>query len=331
VKPWAPSGGRWDKGGNGEGPWAVAACWHACTASCAESGSRRGDRGSGTSHRFCRGFKVWGWPYRPPEAASGSGPPAHTASGAPDRVDRQPGASGAAVKEGPAFDLPDRARLLLASCQLAPERLDGVWSAGELALTAASAGARGGFALRWRTAQRAPGPVGAAAEWSESAAGSRVLKVWRPERLVRLEALLRNRAQASVARRRSHKGSARLSSPMSGARTARRSALEIAAAGNHTCCWWAAGSGKTMLARLSCAAATLLARGSLEACPGVFGGGLPRPNTALVAQRRSARPPQAAREAALIGAVFPPARVELYWRTNGVLSSMHSRNLPGGA
>ena len=154
-------------------------------------------------------------------------------------------------KEGPAFDLPIALALLLASDQLDPRRLAGVWAAGELGLDGRLRTVRGALALAL-AAQKAgaralivPQANGAEAALVEG------LTVWPAHSLSQVLELLVDPSRASP-----------LGPPAPAPPTPEldladvrgqphgRRALEIAAAGgHHLLLVGPPGSGKTMLAR----------------------------------------------------------------------------------
>ena len=156
-------------------------------------------------------------------------------------------------KEGPSFDLPIALGMLLASDQLAPTCLEGVWSVGELGLDGTLRPVRGVLpvALAARSAgARAlllPAANGAEAALVEG------LQVWPADHLAGAAGLLRGELPlpprpATPASTRPHHGALDLADVRGQAHG--RRALEIAAAGgHHLLLVGPPGSGKTMLAR----------------------------------------------------------------------------------
>ncbi|MEI6031044.1 MAG: YifB family Mg chelatase-like AAA ATPase [Synechococcaceae cyanobacterium ELA739] len=155
-------------------------------------------------------------------------------------------------KAGPSFDLPIALGLLVASKQLAPEQIQGIWSAAELGLDGSLRPIRGVLALAMAArAADARGLVVPAANAAEAALVEG-LPVWGARNLAEVIAVLQDPAQVPRA------SAACVQIPCGGGpdlvdvrgQPHGRRALEIAAAGgHHLLLVGAAGSGKTMLAR----------------------------------------------------------------------------------
>ncbi|MFM1800190.1 MAG: hypothetical protein RLZZ117_2468 [Cyanobacteriota bacterium] len=155
-------------------------------------------------------------------------------------------------KEGPAFDLPIALGLLMASGQLPPERMEGIWSAAELGLDGTLRGIRGALALA--LSAREHGARALLLPWANAAEAALVddLPILGARDLREVLALL---ADPGAARRPRPRPCAPAATPAAdladvrGASHGRR-ALEIAAAGgHHLLLVGPPGSGKTMLAR----------------------------------------------------------------------------------
>ena len=154
-------------------------------------------------------------------------------------------------KEGPAFDLPIALALLLASGQLDPSRLAGVWAAGELGLDGRLRPVRGALALA--LAARTAGARALVLPQANGAEAALVegLTVWPAETLGQVLELLADPGRASPPSPAAPEPPAQELdlADVRGQPHGRR-ALEIAAAGgHHLLLVGPPGSGKTMLAR----------------------------------------------------------------------------------
>ncbi len=238
-------------------------------------------------------------------------------------------------KAGPGFDLPIALGLLIASGQLEPAQLEGVWSVAELGLDGQLRSVRGMLALAL-AAQRA----GAKALLVPRANGAEAalvdgLEVWAAADLSEALGWLRDPAAAAVAQRakpRQHAqvaatagAPARQESPgdlaeVRGQPHGRR-ALELAAAGgHHLLLVGPPGSGKTMLARRLPALLPPLARPeALELTRLQSVAGLLPTGSGLVAQRPFRSPHHSCSAAALIGGGPLPRPGELSLAHHGVL------------
>ncbi|MEI7665576.1 MAG: YifB family Mg chelatase-like AAA ATPase [Synechococcaceae cyanobacterium ELA263] len=226
-------------------------------------------------------------------------------------------------KAGPSFDLPIALGLLVASGQLAPEQLQGIWSAAELGLDGRLRPIRGVLAVAMAARSAAARGLVVPAANAAEAALVEGLPVWGAEDLAEVLAVLRNpaeipRARAAIA------PSARVSGPdlvdVRGQPHGRR-ALEIAAAGgHHLLLVGSAGSGKTMLARrLPGLLPPLEAAEALELTRLHSVAGLLLDGGSLISQRPFRSPHHSCSGAALIGGGTIPMPGEVSLAHHGVL------------
>ncbi|MFM7634937.1 MAG: YifB family Mg chelatase-like AAA ATPase [Cyanobacteriota bacterium] len=228
-------------------------------------------------------------------------------------------------KEGPSFDLPIALGLLLASAQLAPDHLEGVWSLGELGLDGQLRPVRG--VLPVALAARAAGarallvPVANGGE----AALVEGLAIWAADHLAEAVALLRGDLPTPQRPRLpALQAGFQPSSPdladVCGQWHGRR-ALELAAAGgHHLLLVGPPGSGKTMLAqRLPGLLPPLSTPEALEVTAIQSVAGLLQGREALVRQRPFRSPHHSCTAAALIGGGTVPRPGELALAHRGVL------------
>jgi magnesium chelatase family protein len=226
-------------------------------------------------------------------------------------------------KEGPSFDLPIALGLLMASGQLPPQALAGVWSLGELGLDGSLRPVRG--VLPVALAARAAGARALVVPDANGAEAALVdqLSVWPAACLVEALALLRGSSRpraplplpAAVA-----VGSALDLADVRGQAHGRR-ALEIAAAGgHHLLLVGPPGSGKTMLARRLPALLPPLAREELLEITGIHSvAGLPAVGAAWIGERPFRSPHHGCTATALIGGGAIPRPGELVLAHRGVL------------
>jgi len=226
-------------------------------------------------------------------------------------------------KAGPGFDLPIALGLLVASGQLAPERLEGIWSASELGLDGRLRPIRGVLAMAMAAQQAGARGLVVAADNAAEAALVEGLRVWGPADLAGVLALLSHpdrfpSAVAPVAAPRERAGPDL--AEVRGAAHGRR-ALEIAAAGgHHLLLVGAAGSGKTMLARRLPGLLPPLERAeALEVTRLHSVAGLLEQQDGLITRRPFRSPHHSCSGAALIGGGSLPMPGELSLAHHGVL------------
>ena len=226
-------------------------------------------------------------------------------------------------KEGPSFDLPIALGLLMASGQLPPQALAGVWSLGELGLDGSLRPVRG--VLPVALAARAAGARALVVPDANGAEASLVdqLSVWPAACLVEAIALLRgsSRPRAPLPLPAAVPvGTALDLADVRGQAHGRR-ALEIAAAGgHHLLLVGPPGSGKTMLARRLPALLPPLAREELLEITGIHSvAGLPAVGAAWIGERPFRSPHHGCTATALIGGGAIPRPGELVLAHRGVL------------
>jgi magnesium chelatase family protein len=226
-------------------------------------------------------------------------------------------------KAGPAFDLPIALALLIASGQLAPQRLEGVWSAAELGLDGRLRPVRGVLALALTARREGARALLVPAANAGEAALVDGLTVWGAEDLAGALALLADPERAPRALPlRSHRDAP--SPPdladVRGQPHGRR-ALEIAAAGgHHLLLVGPPGSGKTMLARRLPGLLPPLQRQEALELTGLHSvAGLLADGGALVHRRPFRSPHHSCSASALIGGGGLPRPGELSLAHHGVL------------
>ncbi|MEB3351938.1 MAG: YifB family Mg chelatase-like AAA ATPase [Cyanobacteriota bacterium] len=227
-------------------------------------------------------------------------------------------------KAGPGFDLPIALGLLIASGQLAPAQLQGVWSAGELGLDGRLRPVRGALALalaaRRQGARALVVPAGNRAE----AALVQGLAVWGAGHLQEVLALLADPPAPGLGTASGAAPAERTEAPdladVQGQAHGRR-ALEIAAAGgHHLLLVGPPGSGKTMLARrLPGLLPPLGNEEALEVTQVHSVAGLLAEGAGLVRQRPFRSPHHSCSAPALIGGGALPRPGELSLAHRGVL------------
>jgi magnesium chelatase family protein len=226
-------------------------------------------------------------------------------------------------KEGPAFDLPIALGLLIASGQLPPERMEGIWSAAELGLDGALRGIRGALALA--LAARDGGAKALLLPWANAAEAALVegLTILGARDLREALTLLADPASARRPRPRPSPAPSGAGADLADVRGAShgRRALEIAAAGgHHLLLVGPPGSGKTMLARrLPGLLPPLTREESLELTRLQSVAGLLPEEGGLVRQRPFRSPHHSCSAAALVGGGGSPRPGELSLAHMGVL------------
>ena len=226
-------------------------------------------------------------------------------------------------KEGPAFDLPIALGLLIASGQLPPERLEGVWSAAELGLDGALRGIRGALALA--LAAREAGARALLLPWANAAEAALVegLPVLGAGHLREALAVLADPGSARRPLGRPPLPASTAPADLADVRGAGhgRRALEIAAAGgHHLLLVGPPGSGKTMLARrLAGLLPPLTREEGLELTRLQSVAGLLPEEGGLVRQRPFRSPHHSCSAAALVGGGVSPRPGELSLAHLGVL------------
>jgi magnesium chelatase family protein len=225
-------------------------------------------------------------------------------------------------KEGPAFDLPIALGLLIASGQLPPDRMEGIWSAAELGLDGTLRGIRGALALALAAREGGARALLLPRANAPEAALVDDLPILGARDLGEALALLADPASAPAPRPRPAPPAVAPAdlAEVRGASHGRR-ALEIAAAGgHHLLLVGPPGSGKTMLARrLPGLLPPLTREEGLELTRLQSVAGLLPEEGGLVRQRPFRSPHHSCSAAALVGGGGSPRPGELSLAHLGVL------------
>ena len=226
-------------------------------------------------------------------------------------------------KEGPGFDLPVALAMLVASGQLAPAEITGVWSCGELGLDGQLRPVRGCLAIA--LAAREQGARALLVPAANGAEASLVdgLQVWPAARLGEAVTLLRQPPPPGSPPHRPSQPAAPASEDLADVRGQQhgRRALEIAAAGgHHLLLCGPPGSGKTMLARRLAGLLPPLSPAEALEITGIHSvAGLLGEGGGLVSSRPFRAPHHSCTGAALIGGGAIPRPGELALAHRGIL------------
>jgi magnesium chelatase family protein len=225
-------------------------------------------------------------------------------------------------KEGPGFDLPVALGMLLASGQLPPAALEGVWSCGELGLDGRLRPVRGCLAVALAARRLGARALLVPAGNGSEAALVEGLAVWPADALTEAVALLRRPPGPAAPSPAPLPADARQGdlADVRGQSHGRR-ALEIAAAGDHHLLLCGPpGSGKTMLARRLPGLLPPLSRAEALEITGIHSvAGLLGERSGLIGSRPFRAPHHSCSGAALIGGGAIPRPGELALAHRGVL------------